>query len=158
MQRFTARAAVVGDRAGTVVPDAVVDVEDGVITWVGPAADAPPAAAAQVTRRPGVLPPGMVNTHSHAPMVLFRGQGEGLPLDRWLREVMWPREARLTPEDVEAAMTAASAEMLRNGVTTSVEMYFFPEHIAAAVAATGARAIIATPLLPLPGMPSFEEQ
>ena len=62
---------------------------------------------------PGVLMPGLVNTHSHAPMVLFRGQGEGLPLDRWLREVMWPREARLTPEDVEVAMTAASAEMLR---------------------------------------------
>jgi 5-methylthioadenosine/S-adenosylhomocysteine deaminase len=71
---------------------------------------------------------------------------------------MWPREARLTPEDVEVAMSAASAEMLRNGVTTSVEMYFFPEQIAAAVGRTGARAIIATPLLPLPGMPPFEEQ
>ncbi len=43
MQRFTARAVVVGDRAGTVVPDAVLDVSDGVISWVGPAADAPPA-------------------------------------------------------------------------------------------------------------------
>ncbi|MFC7575102.1 hypothetical protein ACFQX8_23755 [Klenkia terrae] len=41
-QRFTARAVVVGDRAGTVVPDAVLDVEDGLISWVGPAADAPP--------------------------------------------------------------------------------------------------------------------
>ena len=131
LQRFTARAAVVGDRAGTVVPDAVVDVEDGTIGWVGSAADAPPAGGATVTRLPGVLTPGLVNTHSHAPMVLFRGQGEGLPLDRWLREVMWPREARLTPEDVEVAMTAASAEMLRHGVTTSVEMYFHPERIAA---------------------------
>ena len=56
-----------------------------------------------------------------------------LPLDRWLAEVMWPREARLTPEDVEVAMTAASAEMLGNGITTSVEMYFHPERIAAAV-------------------------
>src|SRR3954467_12794098 len=157
-QRFTARAVVVGDRAGTVVPDAVLDVDDGRITWVGPASDAPAAPGADVVDLPGVLMPGLVNTHSHAPMVLFRGQGEGLPLDRWLREVMWPREARLTPEDVEVAMTAASAEMLRNGVTTSVEMYFFPEHIAAAVRQTGARAIIATPLLPLPGMPSFEEQ
>jgi 5-methylthioadenosine/S-adenosylhomocysteine deaminase len=91
-------------------------------------------------------------------MVLFRGQGEGLPLDRWLQEVMWPREARLTPEDVEVAMTAASAEMLRNGVTTSVEMYFHPERIAAAVGSTGARAIVATPILALPGMPSFDEQ
>ena len=158
LQRFAARAVVVGDRAGTVVPDAVVDVEDGLISWVGPAADAPPAGDAPVTRLPGVLTPGLVNTHSHAPMVLFRGQGEGLPLDRWLREVMWPREARLTPEDVEVAMTAASAEMLRHGVTTSVEMYFHPERVAAAVRATGARSVIANPLIGLPGFGTFDEQ
>jgi 5-methylthioadenosine/S-adenosylhomocysteine deaminase len=158
LQRFTARAVVVGDRAGTVIPDAVVDVTDGLIGWVGPAAEAPGADDAEVVELPGVLLPGLVNTHSHAPMVLFRGQGEGLPLDRWLQEVMWPREARLTPDDVEVAMTAASAEMLANGVTTSVEMYFHPERIAAAVGHTGARAIIATPLLPLPGLPPFDEQ
>src|SRR5919107_1163998 len=159
MQRFTARAVVVGDRAGTVVPDAVLDVEDGVIGWVGPAADAPPAGEdVQVTALPGVLVPGMVNAHSHAPMVLFRGQGEGLPLDRWLREVMWPREAQLTPDDVEVAMTAASAEMLRHGVTTSVEMYFHPERIDAAVRSTGARAVVANPLIGLPGFGTFDEQ
>jgi 5-methylthioadenosine/S-adenosylhomocysteine deaminase len=158
MQRFTARAVVVGDRAGTVVPDAVVDVADGEIRWVGTAADAPDAPGAETVELPGVLMPGLVNTHSHAAMVLFRGQAEGLPLDRWLGEVIWPREGRLTPEDVEVAMTAASAEMLGNGITTSVEMYFHPERIAAAVATTGARAVIATPLLPLPGMPPMEEQ
>src|SRR3954452_25591739 len=158
MQRFTARAVVVGDRAGTVVPDAVVDVADGETRGVGLAADAPPAPDAQLVELPGVLLPGLVNSHSHAPMVLFRGQAEGLPLDRWLGEVIWPREARLTGDDVEVAMTAASAEMLRGGVTTSVEMYFSPERIAAAVTATGARAVIASPLLPLPGMPPLEDQ
>src|SRR3954463_5473832 len=158
MQRFLARAVVVGDSAGTVVPDAVLDVAEGEIRWVGPAADAPPAPDAEIVELRGVLMPGLVNTHSHAPMVLFRGQAEGLPLDRWLSEVIWPREARLTPEDVEVAMTAASAEMLCNGVTTSVEMYFHPERIAAAVTATGARTLIATPLLPLPGMPPLEDQ
>jgi 5-methylthioadenosine/S-adenosylhomocysteine deaminase len=156
--RFTARALVIGDRAGTVVPDGVLDVADGRITWVGPAAEAPPPEDAELVALPGVLTPGLVNAHSHAPMVLFRGQGEGLPLDRWLREVMWPREARLTGDDVEVAMTAASAELLGNGVTTSVEMYFHPSRIAAAVGATGARAIIATPLIPLAGLPPFEEQ
>jgi 5-methylthioadenosine/S-adenosylhomocysteine deaminase len=155
--RFSARAAVVGDRAGTVVPDAVLDVDDGRIAWVGPAAEAPPVGS-QVTALPGILLPGLVNTHSHAPMVLFRGQGEGLPLDRWLREVMWPREARLTGDDVEVAMTAASAEMLGNGITTSVEMYFHPERIAAAVRMTGARAVIPSPLVPLPGMGTLDEQ
>jgi 5-methylthioadenosine/S-adenosylhomocysteine deaminase len=156
-QRLAAPLLVVGDRAGTVVRDAVVDVADGVLAWVGPAADAPPSDG-ETLALPGLLMPGMVNAHSHAPMVLFRGQGEGLPLDRWLREVMWPREARLTPDDVEVAMTAASAEMLRNGVTTSVEMYLEPERIASAVRTTGARALIPAPLLPLPGMPPLEEQ
>jgi 5-methylthioadenosine/S-adenosylhomocysteine deaminase len=157
-QRFTARAVVVGDRAGTVVPDAVLDVADGRISWVGPAAEAPPAGDAEVVPLPGILLPGLVNAHSHAPMVLFRGLGEGLPLERWLREVMWPREARLSGDDVEVAMTAASAELLANGVTTSVEMYFSPERIAAAVRTTGARALIATPLLTLPGMAPLAEQ
>ncbi|WP_249522486.1 amidohydrolase family protein [Modestobacter marinus] len=158
VHRFTARAVVVGDRAGTVVPDAVLDVEDGLISWVGPAAEAPAAPDAEVTALPGVLVPGMVNTHSHAPMVLFRGQGEGLPLDRWLQEVMWPREARLTPEDVEVAMAAASAEMLRHGVTTSVEMYFHPDRMADAVRRTGARGVITHPLIGLPGFGTFDEQ
>jgi 5-methylthioadenosine/S-adenosylhomocysteine deaminase len=157
-QRFTARALVVGDRAGTVVPDAVLDVDDGLIGWAGSAAEAPPAGDAEVVPLPGILMPGLVNAHSHAPMVLFRGLGEGLPLERWLREVMWPREARLSGDDVEVAMTAASAELLANGVTTSVEMYFHPERIAATVRRTGARAVIATPLLPLPGMPPLAEQ
>ncbi|MGK5113975.1 amidohydrolase family protein [Geodermatophilus sp. CPCC 205506] len=157
-QRYTARAVVVGDRAGTVLPDAVLDVADGEIAWVGAAADAPPAADAEVTALPGLLMPGLVNTHAHGPMVLFRGQAEGLPLERWLREVIWPREGRLTADDVEAAMTAASAEMLCGGMTTSVEMYFAPERVAAAVGRTGARAVIATPLIPLPGTPPLAEQ
>src|SRR3954468_22124494 len=157
-QRFTARAAVVGDRAGTVVPDAVVDVADGEIRWVGTAAEAPPPDEAETVDLPGVLMPGLVNTHSHAPMVLFRGQAEGLPLDRWLQEVIWPREARLTPDDVEVAMTAASAEMLRNGVTTSVEMYFEPERIAAAGRTPAARSLVLAPLVPLPLLPPLEDQ
>jgi 5-methylthioadenosine/S-adenosylhomocysteine deaminase len=156
-QRLTASALVVGNEAGTVVRDAALDVDDGHITWVGPAAEAPETGG-DVVALPGVLIPGMVNAHSHAPMVLFRGQGEGLPLERWLREVMWPREARLTGDDIEVAMTAASAEMLRNGVTTSVEMYFEPERIAAAVRTTGARSLVLAPLLPLPGMPPMEKQ
>src|SRR3954451_11090115 len=143
MVRFTARALVVGDRAGTVVPDAVLDVEGGEIRWGGTAGDAPGGPRAETVELPGILMPGLVNSHSHAPMVLFRGQAEGLPLDRWLGEVIWPREARLSADDVEVAMTAASAEMLRNGITTSVEMYFRPERIAAAVTATGGRAVVA---------------
>ncbi|SNR70186.1 hypothetical protein [Blastococcus mobilis] len=55
MHRLTARAGVVGDRAGTVVPDVVVDVDGGTIRWVGPAAEAPPADDAELVELSGVL-------------------------------------------------------------------------------------------------------
>lgn len=150
MTRYRAAYAVLGDRAGTVLEDAVLDVEGGTIGWVGSYTDAPPSDAATV-RLSGLIAPGLVNTHCHSPMTLFRGLGEGLPLPRWLQEVMWPREARLRPADVTAAMRLASAELLRCGVTTSVEMYVYADAVAAAVHETGARAIVMSPLLAAPG-------
>lgn len=148
--RYRAGAVVLGDRAGTVHLDAVLDVAEGRISYVGPAADAPMSDAPE-TRLPGLLSPGLVNAHCHSPMTLFRGIGEGLPLNRWLSEVMWPREGRLTADDVRAAMRLASVEMLRSGITTSVEMYMFADAVVEAVQETGARAIIMSPLLAAPG-------
>ncbi len=92
----------------------------------------------------GLLMPGLVNTHSHGPMTLLRGVGDGLPLDRWLGEAIWPREARLQPGDVEWGMRMASIEMLEAGVTTSCEMYFADDEVIEAVRTTGGR-IVCTP-------------
>lgn len=88
-------------------------------------------------------------------MVLLRGMGDGLPTDRWLREVMWPREARLTPDDVHAGMRMGSAELLLNGVTTSVEMYFHPQSIAEAADEIGLRCIVAAPIIDQPQLAHF---
>jgi 5-methylthioadenosine/S-adenosylhomocysteine deaminase len=85
-------------------------------------------------------------------MTLFRGTGENLPLDRWLHEVLWPREARLTPEDVYWGMTLGASELLRFGVTTTSEMYFFEDALADAVVAAGSRAVICPGVLQLPGL------
>ncbi|NOX29337.1 MAG: amidohydrolase [Actinobacteria bacterium] len=92
----------------------------------------------------GLLMPGLVNTHSHGPMTLLRGVGDGLALDRWLGEAIWPREAKLQPGDVEWGMRMASIEMLEAGVTTSCEMYFADDEIIEAVRSTGGR-IVCTP-------------
>lgn len=154
--RYLARWIVVGDRDGTVLADGALDIDDsGTLQYVGTESAAPnlPAAVSQ-HRLDGALVPGLVNTHCHTPMTLFRGVGEGLPLERWLHEVMWPREARLQPDDIVWGMRLGSAEMLRHGVTTSVEMYFHPESVAEAVTATGARVIVGAPLLALPGAPA----
>ena len=87
----------------------------------------------------GLLMPGLVNTHGHAPMVLLRGLGDGLPLERWLTEAIWPTEARLGPGDVEWGMRLAVAEMLLAGVTTTCDMYFDDAAMIQAVLATGGR-------------------
>lgn len=149
--RYRATWLVLGDRAGTVIADGVLDVDAaGRLSWVGTASDAPPHDG-PTTTLPGVVVPGLVNTHCHTPMTLFRGVGEGLPLDRWLREAMWPREDRLTEDDVYWGMALGSAEMLRYGVTTSTEMYFYPDAVARAVHESGARALVAAPLIAPPG-------
>jgi 5-methylthioadenosine/S-adenosylhomocysteine deaminase len=135
----------------TVLRDAVVDIAaDGRITHVGAFADAPPTDV-PVRDYPGILLPGMINTHAHSPMTVLRGMGGDLPLMRWLQDIIWPAEALLTPADIEAGMLLGSVEMLRNGITTSIEQYFQPEHVIRAVRATGARMILGPAIVDVPG-------
>ena len=113
---------------------------------LGPDTDAPGPGGSGVTvhRIDGILMPGMVNAHCHTPMVLLRGAGEGLPVDRWLHEVMWPRESKLTGDDVRVGMRLGAAEMLSNGITTSMEMYFHGQALAEGATDAGLRCL-ATP-------------
>lgn len=126
--------------------DGVVDVADGRVVWSGPYPDAP-AHDGPVERLGGLVMPGFVNTHAHTPMVLLRGAGEGLPVGRWLTEVMWPREGRLTTDDVWWAMSLGAAELVGNGITTSHEMYFYGGSVAAAAESAGLRCVVTPPLL-----------
>jgi 5-methylthioadenosine/S-adenosylhomocysteine deaminase len=152
-RRFRAPVVLPADPDCSVLRDAVVDVDDGGrITFCGPASTAPDLDGALVTDLPGILLPGLVNTHAHSPMTLLRGMGGDLPLLRWLREIIWPVEAKMRAEDVRAGMLLGSVEMLRHGMTTSAEMYFHGEQIADAVLTTGARALIGPPIMDLPGM------
>jgi 5-methylthioadenosine/S-adenosylhomocysteine deaminase len=148
--RLRAPVVLPCDPACSVLRDAVIDVEAGRITHVGPAAEAPEHTGETVDC-PGILLPGLVNAHAHSPMTVLRGMGGDLPLLRWLHEVIWPAEARLTPADIEAGMLLGSVEMLRAGVTTSTEMYFHGEQLAAAVLASGARLIATMAIIDAPG-------
>ncbi len=139
------------DASCSVLRDAVVDVVDGRITYVGGAADAP-AFSGEVRRLTGILLPGLVNTHAHSPMTVLRGLGSDLPLLRWLQEQMWPNEARMTAADVGAGMLLGAVEMLRHGVTTSAEMYFHGEELATSVLAAGSRVVFGGAILDVPGM------
>ena len=100
---------------------------------------------------PGLLLPGLVNTHCHTPMLLLRGMGGDLPLLRWLHEVMWPAEGRLTASDVRTGMVSGCVELLRTGTTTSVEMYFFTDAVIDAVLAVGSRVLLTPGVIAAPG-------
>ncbi len=86
--------------------------------------------------------PGLINTHAHVPMVLFRGLGEDVSIDRWFNEVIWPLENNLTEEDVYWGMLLGLVEMIEGGVTTVADHYFFMDQAAEAVKKAGTRAAL----------------
>ncbi|MEJ2534732.1 MAG: TRZ/ATZ family hydrolase [Gammaproteobacteria bacterium] len=95
-----------------------------------------------------LLMPGMMNMHTHSPMVLLRGYADDLPLKDWLEQHIWPAEARwVDAEFVRQGAELAIAEMLRGGTTCFSEQYFFPDEIAAAARSAGIRAVVGVPVI-----------
>ena len=86
--------------------------------------------------------PGLINCHAHAPMVLFRGLAEDVPIESWFNDYIWPLESNEEPEDIYWGMLLGIAEMISNGITTVAEHYFFCDEIAQAVSESGMRANI----------------
>ncbi|NLX44145.1 MAG: amidohydrolase family protein, partial [Chloroflexi bacterium] len=104
--------------------------------------------------------PGLVNTHTHAPMSLLRGLADDLRLDVWLYGYILPVEqAFVTPEFCFLGTTLACAEMLRGGTTTFVDMYYFEEEVAWAASEAGLRAICGETVVkyPTPDAASYEQ-
>src|SRR5919205_1482502 len=147
---LAADAVVTCDAAGTVYRPGVVEFADGRITHVGPGDGG--------ERVHGLLMPGLVNVHCHSPMTLFRGASEDVPLMTFLRDVLWPREARLTDEDAYWGMTLACAELLRAGVTTSCEMYVHEDGVLRAVLDAGARCVLTPGVMDVAGWLTWRER
>lgn len=154
IDRYVADHLLTTNDEPRLVGPGAVDVEGDTVVWSGPIATAPVRHDVEEHRLTGLLMPGFVN-HCHTPMILLRGAGEGLPVARWLTEVMWPREGKLTPEDVFLAMSLGAAELLRNGITTSHEMYFHSDSVAQAAVEAGLRCVVTQPLLVADDLASF---
>ncbi len=90
-----------------------------------------------------LLVPGLVNAHTHLAMTLVRGVSPDLPLGRWLEEEIWPRERKLTGKDVYWGTLLGAAEAIRSGTTAVVDMYFFMDEAAQALAESGLRGLLA---------------
>lgn len=97
------------------------------------------------------LIPGLINAHTHLPLNLLRGVADDMPLAQWLTEQIWPTEARLvSPDFCEAGAVGAVAELIRSGVTTINDMYWFPDSTASVIHASGMRATLGMTIIEFP--------
>jgi len=141
------------DAERRVIRDGAVAIQGGRIAAVGPAAEvgARYSAAETLDAGGGLVLPGLVNAHTHAPMVLFRGIADDLKLMDWLQKYIFPAEARnVTAEFVKAGTRLAALEMIRSGTTTFVDMYYFEDQVAEAAKEAGLRTVAGETIIGFP--------
>src|SRR5687768_10952252 len=104
-----------------------------------------------IDARGQIVLPGLINTHTHAPMVLYRGLADDLALMEWLEKYIFPAEARtVSPEFVRAGTRLAALEMIQSGTTTFADMYYFEEEIARETKAAGLRGVLGQTIIQFP--------
>jgi 5-methylthioadenosine/S-adenosylhomocysteine deaminase len=141
------------DESLTVIKNGAVVVKGRDILEVGTSEEIfKKYAATEVIRGEGkVVFPGLINTHTHAAMVYFRGIADDLPLNDWLKNHIWPAENRwLSPEFISDAVELACLEMLKGGITTYNDMYFYEDAAGKAIKRMGMRAVLGTGILDFP--------
>ena len=146
------------ESSGTVVPEGAVAISGDTLAAVGPTAElaARYPQAKRLHTPHGLIMPGLINTHTHAPMACFRGLADDLPLMTWLTEYIFPAEAKLTREIVYHATLLSLAEMIKSGTTSFCDMYLFAKEVAAATKLSGMRAWIGEVLYDFPS-PNYGE-
>jgi 5-methylthioadenosine/S-adenosylhomocysteine deaminase len=145
------------DASETIIQNGAIAVSGEKITSVGPSVDfQSPNASQHIDAHGGIIMPGLVNTHTHLPMSLFRGLADDLPLSVWLNEYMFVAEKKyLNPKSVQIGTLLSCVEMMLSGTTTCCDGYFFENQVAEAVKKTGMRAVLGHGVIdfPAPGAP-----
>ena len=141
------------DAGGRVLPRGAVAITGRDIIAVEPAeAIASRYTAKETLDAEGqIVLPGLINTHTHAPMVLYRGLADDLALMDWLQKYIFPAEAKtVSPEFVRAGTRLAALEMIQSGTTTYTDMYYFEEEIGRATKAAGLRGVLGQTIIQFP--------
>jgi 5-methylthioadenosine/S-adenosylhomocysteine deaminase len=136
-----------------VISDGAVAVSNGEIVRVGATLDVARQVAARRTINAAgkVVIPGLVNTHTHVPMTLFRGISDDLDLNDWLTKYIFPAEAKNVDEQfVRAGTRLGLAEMIKGGTTTYCDMYYFEDAIADETKKAGMRGVLGETIIQFP--------
>ena len=134
-----------------IIENGAVRVRDGIIVAVGTTKEtSSPLPTREIDARGDIIMPGLVNSHTHAAMTLFRGLADDLPLMEWLHEHIFPAESRITGDMVYQGALLACAEMLLSGTTCFCDMYLFEEEVARAADEAGIRAVVGEVLYDFP--------
>jgi 5-methylthioadenosine/S-adenosylhomocysteine deaminase len=141
------------DAQRRVIENGAVAVRGDSIVAVGPSAEI--AAQYQATRtidaHGAIVMPGLINGHAHAAMSLFRGVADDLSLDDWLKKYIFPAEARnVTEEFVVWGTRLGILEMMRGGITTYADMYYFEDAVARVTKESGMRGVLGETILDFP--------
>lgn len=146
------------DSKKTIHSDGAVAVRGGRIIAVGESKEllSKYRSPSVVNAKGKVVIPGLINTHTHAPMTLFRGLADDLDLQEWLTQHIFPAEAKNVDEKfVRAGTRLALVEFIRGGTTTFNDMYYFEDAIAEETAKAGMRAVLGQTLIDFPA-PDFK--
>ncbi|HYO92797.1 MAG TPA: amidohydrolase, partial [Pyrinomonadaceae bacterium] len=141
------------DATRRVIEDGAVAIQAGRIVAIGSRAevDAKYSAPETIDATGKVVIPGLINTHTHIPMTLFRGLADDMDLQEWLTRYIFPAEAKNVTEDfVRTGTQLGLAEMIRGGTTTYCDMYYFEDAIADETAKAGVRGLLGETVIDFP--------
>jgi len=141
------------DHARRIYHNGAVAVRGDSILAVGPSAEiaAHYAAARTINAHGEIVMPGLINGHCHAAMTLFRGLADDLALNDWLQKYIFPAEARnVTPDFVKWGTRLGMLEMIRGGITTYADMYYFEDEVARVTKQAGMRGVLGETFIDFP--------
>ena len=150
---WSARYVITEDAQHRVIENGAVAVTGGRIVGVGTRAeiDAKFQAKHRLDRPDAILAPGLINTHTHAAMSLFRGIADDKKLQDWLEKYIFPAEAKnVTPDFVRWGTRLGCLEMLLGGTTTFTDMYYFEDVVAEVAQEAGMRGVLGETIIQFP--------
>ena len=144
------------DPENRVIENGFLCISGDTIAHVGNHVPEDHKASKTINAQGGLILPGLINGHTHAPMSLFKGLADDLPLMEWLNRYIFPVEKNMDADFIYTGTLLACAEMILSGTTTFCDMYLFEDHVAEAAFQSGIRCLVGEVLYDFPS-PNYGE-